>query len=1073
MPRAANLPRTTLTPAEKLTRTDDLMSDVLDACLWPVSSRLPNQIQNKKTIKFTPGYRRPRSLNINDIKAIISRVQSNDIKNISEATSLIRQIPAVMSYIGKGEPPRVGKHIGLYLQLFQPKCGIKFCETDRYDQQRRASDLSLNPSVISSTRASSCAASESVLSGVEIGEPSESNHFHGPTSDSIPGTPSMKQRGRHSRQSTSDPSASSSSKQRIHLAVFATRDYLVNDIVVGCEGSFADLTEEEDLRLRGLHPLDGHPDFSHLVNSRGKFQVFCGPARFVNHDCRNNVVLLREGFTIKFKVVQPIRADEEIVTSYGANYFGEANCECMCATCEQTGRGFYAEDPIASPRPFSPMCPPVNGVTCDESELSSVDALCASAVKDALSSPLSVKEESDRNQSPISTEQELSLRLVESDSLQDEIIQPEIPIRRGRGRPPSKRKVLPQALSKPAPTPETSQPKKTPASPSRSSSLRRHQSRSSLVKASLASAVERLGFVSKVRFTPTTDLTLPVLHIPGTSQHGEPCYDSEWVHDQTFDSISTSLPIVATAEQDGYKNIPSNQDELNEPAQVANLPKRKTYWITSKQRQLGLLPWDSGRAHKSEHRASLGHDNPRRYSSITPSLLGPSGSQRRQTTSFLPDHQLSQSEPPSGELRGSKKRAFSNSTTSPDAHLPKRSYWISTKEKQLGIVPWEPPPAEIKAKIAESQPRRSTRSAQKAIQGVQPFKGLPSAPRGSRLSFRVIESGTQEADLLGSAIGRELLGFRPTKSKKKTEEEPKDSTSKQSEHQDSVSPTRDQDRGQIQGISENMVKLSTKRKKTTTSGHPPRRGRKSKLSESGYNSQEESEGRVEHGEWCEEKDRRLKGGEADESKVEQTDDDDDDDDEGLDEYDLAGRILGSVIAIGSWSNPDSYRIQPSCRTSSSRSSEVKSLDSNLIKTSIQDITNQSSKINEPIKVNESLDIETQIHGEEVVKKKDERKGSEDRMNGLEGGVVVEAEEEEEEEEIDMLEERSVKEDELEDERCEREFIKGGKEDENQKLFQTSHHHHQQQQHQYHHQYHQSYQKTHPNLTSELSELDEC
>ncbi|EGG06895.1 uncharacterized protein MELLADRAFT_63110 [Melampsora larici-populina 98AG31] len=846
-----------------------------------------------------------------------------------------------MSYIGKGEPPRVGKHIGLYLQLFQPKCGIKFCETDRYDQRRRALGPSLNPSAISSTRASSCAASESVLSGMEMGNTFEANNLHDSASNSIPGTPSKKQRGRQSRQSTSDPSAcSSSSKQRIHLAVFASRDYLVNDIVVGCEGSFADLTEEEDLRLRGLHPLDGHPDFSHLVNSRGKFQVFCGPARFVNHDCRNNVVLLREGFTIKFKVVQPIRADEEIVTSYGANYFGEGNCECMCATCEQTGRGFYAEDLTASSQQLSPLCPPVNGVTFDESELSSVDAI--NGVKDALSSPLSVKEESDRTLSPISsvkeesertlspisTEQEPSLSLLaESSSLQNEIIRPESAIRRGRGRPPSKRTALHQALSKPAPTPETSQPKKPPTSPSRSSSLRRHHSRASLVKASLASSVERPDFVSNVRFTRTTDLTLPVLNNPGTSQLAEPFYESEWNHDQTADSTSTSLSILSTAEQEECENLHNNHDELSQPAQVANVTsKRKTYWITSKQRQLGLLPWDSDRSQKSEHRASLAHDNPRRYSSITPSLLGPSGSQRRQTTSFLPDHQLSQSEPPSGEFRDTKKRAFSNSTTSLDAHLPKRSYWISTKEKQLGIVPWEPPPPDVKAKISEPQPRRSTRSAQKAIQGVQPFKGLPSAPRGSRLSFRVIESGTQEADLLGSAIGRELLGFRPTKSKKKAEEEPKHTTSKPSENQEGVSHTRDQDEVKTQGTSDNTVSSSAKRRKTTVSGFPSRRRRKSSLLEGLGSSDEEKEMRSIDDQ---------PGDLIDETEGEQTNE------EGMNEYDLAGKILGSVIAIGSWSNPDSYRIQSSCKTNANKSSsEVvkKSSNSRSLNSSIKDIT---------------------------------------------------------------------------------------------------------------------------------------
>ncbi|KAA1095920.1 Histone-lysine N-methyltransferase set9 [Puccinia graminis f. sp. tritici] len=60
------------------------------------------------------------------------QVQTGELRNLTKATTLIRQLPAVIHYLNNSEPPRLGKHIGLYLQLFLPKCGIRFCETDRY-----------------------------------------------------------------------------------------------------------------------------------------------------------------------------------------------------------------------------------------------------------------------------------------------------------------------------------------------------------------------------------------------------------------------------------------------------------------------------------------------------------------------------------------------------------------------------------------------------------------------------------------------------------------------------------------------------------------------------------------------------------------------------------------------------------------------------------------------------------------------------------------------------------------------------------------------------------------------------
>ncbi|KAA1076390.1 Histone-lysine N-methyltransferase set9 [Puccinia graminis f. sp. tritici] len=299
-------PSGSYTPAEKLTRADDLM--------------------------------RPRALNINDFKQIIHSVQTGELRNLTEATTLIRQLPAVIHYLNNSEPPRLGK----------------FCETDRYDQRRQPPTVEQAPpeSQLSSSHCSTPATQSSSNSTRQRSRirANELRDLIGSLQISPEVAPRVSRRG-----STRSREPHARSNNLTHLAVFAARDYAPNDIVAGCEGSYADLTEEEDLKLRsnahlpaqvdrstGAAPRES-TDFSHIVNSRGKFQVFCGPARFVNHDCDNNAVLLREGFTIKFKVTKPIKAGQEILTSYGMNYFGEKNCECMCATCERNGKGFYSQ----------------------------------------------------------------------------------------------------------------------------------------------------------------------------------------------------------------------------------------------------------------------------------------------------------------------------------------------------------------------------------------------------------------------------------------------------------------------------------------------------------------------------------------------------------------------------------------------------------------------------------------------------------------------------------------------------------------------------------------------------------
>lgn len=91
--------------------------------------------------------------------------------------------------------------------------------------------------------------------------------------------------------------------------------------------------EEEELDLKKR-------DFSIVMSSRKKTpSLFLGPARFANHDCNANAKLTTQGpHGMQIVSVREIEIGEEITVTYGDDYFGEDNCECLCATCERFQR---------------------------------------------------------------------------------------------------------------------------------------------------------------------------------------------------------------------------------------------------------------------------------------------------------------------------------------------------------------------------------------------------------------------------------------------------------------------------------------------------------------------------------------------------------------------------------------------------------------------------------------------------------------------------------------------------------------------------------------------------------------
>ncbi|KAL9043333.1 MAG: hypothetical protein Q9214_003473 [Letrouitia sp. 1 TL-2023] len=82
------------------------------------------------------------------------------------------------------------------------------------------------------------------------------------------------------------------------------------------------------------------------MSSRKKTpSLFLGPARFSNHDCNANARLVTRGSEgMQVVAVRDIDVGDEITVTYGENYFGEENCECLCLTCEEAGRGAWSAE---------------------------------------------------------------------------------------------------------------------------------------------------------------------------------------------------------------------------------------------------------------------------------------------------------------------------------------------------------------------------------------------------------------------------------------------------------------------------------------------------------------------------------------------------------------------------------------------------------------------------------------------------------------------------------------------------------------------------------------------------------
>jgi histone-lysine N-methyltransferase SUV420H len=122
-------------------------------------------------------------------------------------------------------------------------------------------------------------------------------------------------------------------------SITARRDINPREEIKYLTGVQVAMTEEQEKVLELARK-----DFSLVISSRKKTRsLFLGPARFANHDCDANARLSTKGYDgMQIVAVKPINEGDEITVSYGDDYFGDNNEECLCHTCEDRQQNGWA-----------------------------------------------------------------------------------------------------------------------------------------------------------------------------------------------------------------------------------------------------------------------------------------------------------------------------------------------------------------------------------------------------------------------------------------------------------------------------------------------------------------------------------------------------------------------------------------------------------------------------------------------------------------------------------------------------------------------------------------------------------
>lgn len=147
-------------------------------------------------------------------------------------------------------------------------------------------------------------------------------------------------------------------------AICARRFIKKGEEIKYLSGTLVSMTHEEELDL-GLT----RKDFSIVMSSRRKSpSFFLGPARFANHDCDANGSLTTRGNEgMSVLAMRDIYEGEEITVSYGEDYFGVDNCECLCFTCERAVRNGWSPnlDSEATSKESSPAPEATHAEDCN------------------------------------------------------------------------------------------------------------------------------------------------------------------------------------------------------------------------------------------------------------------------------------------------------------------------------------------------------------------------------------------------------------------------------------------------------------------------------------------------------------------------------------------------------------------------------------------------------------------------------------------------------------------------------------------------------------------------------------
>lgn len=136
-------------------------------------------------------------------------------------------------------------------------------------------------------------------------------------------------------------------------AVTARRRIKQGEVVKYLVGTLVPLTVEESANLDITNR-----NFSIVTSARKKgSSIFLGPARFANHDCNANARLeVRGSDGMQVVAVQNIDIGEELTVSYGNDYFGPDNIDCLCHTCEVLERnGWTSHEAAGLSRSVSPF----------------------------------------------------------------------------------------------------------------------------------------------------------------------------------------------------------------------------------------------------------------------------------------------------------------------------------------------------------------------------------------------------------------------------------------------------------------------------------------------------------------------------------------------------------------------------------------------------------------------------------------------------------------------------------------------------------------------------------------------